>query len=337
MKNFFKKKKRTEIARYLPIEGESWVNTYFLEVKNAFFRAWNWKFMWFWTFFLVGGVFNVINVLVKIIFNNNNDNQVMPLYLLTGDVFTKYSYVLVAIFIIFILCMLIFVVISYVANWGVTRSISEIQDIGKPENDSFKEIWRKGGGGVVKLFVFNIVVFLIFTSFFVVCVIPFIFLGIKSWFLHVYIVFIIPALFLFALMFYYISQISIIILILENSTPIKSIKKALRIIRYSYKEVAKLIIVRWLLDVFIGIISFLYILMCAVIIYIAALVFNFVIDNEITYLSEIIKIIIILIDAVLVIGVLISIIIFKLISKLVHMDLWIWWIKRNIPSLRQKN
>ena len=335
--NFIKKKESTEIARYLPLEGESWFNTYFVEVKNAFQRAWNWKFMWFWALFLAGGSSNVIGKLANVVSRNNNDAQAV-FSDSTGGVFNEYNYILVAIVVIFILFMLILTVISYVATWGITRSISEIQDNGKPENDSFKEIWKKGKDGVIKLFIFGVIVFLIYISFFGgIIAIPFILNIVESKLVIAYVLFIIPVFLLFLFIGFYTVYIAITILILENSTPIKSIKKALHLIRHSYKEVGKLIIVRILLNMFIGIISLLYILMYVVIIGIAVFVSSFLIGTEASYLGVIIKIIIVLFDVVLVIGALIPIIIFGLISRLVFLDLWIWWVKRNIPSLREKS
>ncbi len=346
--SFIKKRKSTDISRYLPIDGERWFDTYFFAIKNALRRAWNWKFMWFWAIFIGGGYgslnFNggseVSDSLSEDVVNGLEFSTDPTLFFVDSMVW------FIAGVVVILFVVIIFWILSCVSRWGLIRSISEIQDNGKPKSDKIMEVWKKGENGLGRIFLLDIIVALFWLI--VVGVIVAI-VGISSYALSqfidaifVFVFFILTFLPLFFLLIAfstivkYVVSISTVIMVLENSRPIKSIKKAVHLLIFGYREVGKIFLMRILLS-FIsigsGFVFFSFFLCIGIFIavpFIVAVIMQHNIFENIVF--SLISSGVFIIYLVFFIS---SIIIITIILKLTFLDLWVWWVKRNMPRLRE--
>lgn len=344
--NFIKKRKVTKIARYLPIKGESWFNTYFLALKSAFRRAWNWKFMWFWAIFIGGsgslnfngsGGFNDISDDI----NASSEFSTDPVLFFMDNIIWFISGIIIILF-----TCLIFWIISCVSRWGLIKSISEIQNIGKPKNDKIMEVWKKGEEGLGRIFLFDVMLILFWIS--IVGGIVIFVIGVSyslsqfivpssGWiFLFLSILPFIFVIIAFSVMIRYIVSIATVIMVLEDSRPIKSIKKALHLMRYGYREVVKLLLIRMLLGfINVGFAFTFFTILLLVGIFIATPFIAIVMMQGNIFENSIFSVVIGGIGIIYLVFFIISLIVFLIILKLVDLDLWTWWVKRNISSLRE--
>jgi len=140
---------------------------------------------------------------------------------------------------------------------------------------------------------------------------------------------------LFFVIFNYIISIATIVMVLEDSRPIKSIKKAWHIMKNGYKEIIKMFIIRILFSLIstgIGIVSIVILGVIGILVALPGLLFV-AIYNDILK-NIIFDILVAFSGGILGICFIACLIVLGIVFKLIELDLWIWWVKRNVPSLR---
>ena len=303
--------------------------------------------MWLWAIFIggSGGInLNSSNGFDDISrdINNSSEFSTDPVLFFMDNIVWFIAGAIVVLFIFFI-----FWILSCVSRWGLIGSISEIQDDGKPKRDKIREIWKKGENGLGKVFLLDIIVILfwIIAIGIVTAILgiiaytlgQFIDLSVGFAFLMLVILPFIFVIIVFSAIVKYVTSISTVIMALENGRPLKSIKKALHLVRYGYREIGKIFLMRILLGfISMGLSFTFFVILVFIGIFIAMPFIIIVVAQDSIFENIIFSLITGGVGIMYLAFFIISIIVLTSIFKLVSLDLWVWWVKRNMPSLREK-
>lgn len=338
-----KEVKKTPIAEYETKEDRSWFGEYVTAVKNGFLRAWRWKFLWFWGILLPSGGFSVFSN-----FSGYRDDELDDIIGSGGAEITQdliafwesyqekiIKFLVIAAIIIFAI-NLIFWVLGAIARLGVIKSLSEIQEKGKPGKANWKEVWRKGKVGFERLILLDIFFGAIVLIFLAIWLAPFlvmIFSGTEdsklfSLSLIISIPLFILTLFLLTFLLTYLSRIATVRIALANQSFIKAIKDAWVIFSRKFSEVLKLFLIGILKNVVVFMVVIIPLIILILIFLFLMFLFGYWIYNLGDYSFARMAFPISLIAVLLLIAFLFSVL-FKGFMALWNWDIVVWWVKRN--------
>jgi len=340
MMSVFAKNDTTPRAQYYAQDGASWFDVYFAQAKNAFVRAWRWKTLWLWGILLpaTGGMhFNSMG------WGDDSSGD----YPTDMGVFLSQYLVWIILAIVFVLVMgVIFWMLGNIARWGLTQTLSEIQDTGAPKENRLLLVWHRGKRGVGKLMLFDIIVFVALILFFagiglliaviggllyaVVSSTVFIVLAVLGLFV------LMPPLIVVGIVVRYVINVAVVLMALRGDAISVALKRAWHLVRDNKKEVIKLLLTRMLMGMVFGlafVVGIMPILLLAFVVFVGLFGIGSGLD---TLLSTGFFLTAVGFGIFFVVVIFILSLLFNAITSLMVQDLWVWWTKRLDPTLHMQ-
>ncbi len=312
---------------------ESWFSEYGDAFKDAFFRVWKYRWLWFWGILLPAGG--------GMSFNNFGDfgggkEQIPQQEMIENQavMFFQQNWGWIALGIaIFLLLMILFWILSAIARSGVIQALSEIQDHGKPISFDFKQVWKKGKknmGRIIGLDLTIIVIILLAVLILIVPLIPLfasqapalIALGV------ILILLFVLAMILVSMLVAYIKNIATVYIVLSDEKIITSIKKGYSLVTKNIKEALKLLLFKFFVGILHVVVVFAVIVSFIIIILIIAVPF-IAISGGFEGLKQPGAITsAVFIGGIILLAFIAASLLVKSIFALWSTDIWVWWTKK---------
>lgn len=304
-----------------PKNQESYLEAF----KEAFYRIWKNRFLWFWGIFLPSGFSMGLN------FNynaNESDFSQIPadedrVFQTMQDFTATHWQLVVAVVALFIFFVIITWVFSAISRKGVIRTLDQLQNKEKPPIFGWKDVWREGKTEYLRIIKLDIALTLLVMAVFVALALPIGFMFVTKrivaaiFLTLIGLVIFVPLVFLIN----FIKNISVIFISLANTGIIRSIEGAYNLTLKNLRESLKFLLLSFLL----GLAKFFSMLvgMCIVgiVTIVAAVVIKFSMASFINPVS-------ITIGAILFLVFVIAMLLVHSFFALWQMDLWLWWTKK---------